>query len=445
MIERARLEGWRVAPTDIYLLLGGEFFLFTLGRSAFGPYASAVVLYLCSLGACVGLYKLTRHRAWPASRPQSEGGTSQGWAMAAALGLGLWLSVPPYVDAIRTTVPQDHSDILMALTVYPQRWLAGQEVYVPLTAELGYFALPTYLPGTWFPFVVPELLQIDYRWVPGAVLGVALAVYFRLLYRQRLTARQLFALTLLPFALLYSVMITEPGVVGWTVELMIVGYYLLLVASILSPSYWGLAVMLILCLLSRFSLVFWVPLHLALLFFQQSRRVALGVTAAVAVGILVLYVVPFLSHDWGMFMRVQAAYTEVGLNEWNHLNAAGRPMHLFNGIGLGNFFYHHMHGPLLERLQALKTVQVTLLLLTVAGSAWLYWRQQAPRTDYRVFSVIVLKAYLTTFYAFVQVPYAYLATVGLFLSLYLAFIAARFGALPATDAPSGPVELGAKG
>ncbi len=427
MAWRARFGRWRVVPTDIYLLLAGEFFLFTLGRGAFGPYASAIVLYLCSLGACVGLYKLTRHRGWPPPRLEA-GASSSRWAVAAAVAVGLWLCVPPYIDAIRTTLPQDQSDIIMALTVYPQRWLAGQEVYRPLTAELGYFALPTYLPATWFPFVVPELLHLDYRWMSGAIFAVGIAVYLYSVYRQRQPARRAFALALLPFGLLYAVMMTEPGVVGWTVELMIAGYYLLLVASILQRSYWGQAAMLIICLLSRFSLVFWVPLHLALLFFQGSRRVALGAAGAVAAGVLLLYVVPFLSHDWGMFMQVQHSYTDVALNEWRHLNAQGRPLHLYNGIGLGNFFYRHGGGSLLSRLHSLQTVHIALLLIIVAGGAWLYWRQRAPRTDYRVYSVLVLKVYLTTFYAFVQVPYAYLACVGLFLSLFLALIAARYPA-----------------
>ena len=437
MAVPVRSGKWRVAPADIYLLLAAEGFLFTLGRHAFGPYASAVVLYLCSIAACVGIYLLTRHSTWPPSRlgaATALGLPAQRWAMAAGLGLGLWLCLPQYIDAIRTTVAQDHSDIVMALTVYPQRWLAGETVYKPLSAELGYFALPTYLPATWFPFVVPELLHIDYRWMSGAVFLIGVGVYLGMVYRQQQPARRTLALAFLPFGLLYSVVATEPGLIGWTVELLIVGYYLLLVAAILQPSYWGQAVMLTLCLLSRFSLVFWVPLHLALLFFQGSRRLALGIAGAVAAGVLLLYVVPFLSHDWSMFMQVQHSYTDVALGEWKHLNEQGRPLHLYNGIGFGNFFYRNMHGPLLSRLHALQTVHVTLLLVIVAAAAFIYWRQTGPRTDYRVYSILVLKVYLTTFYAFLQVPYAYLASVGLFLSLFLVFIVARYtDAVPATE------------
>ncbi|UOG74689.1 hypothetical protein MTX78_21545 [Hymenobacter tibetensis] len=133
---------------------------------------------------------------------------------------------------------------------------------------------------------------------------------------------------------------------------------------------------------------------------------------------------PFLSHDWGLFMRVQSSYTDVAVNEWRHLNDSGLPMHLYNGIGLGNFFFRFSDGELVERIRLLKTVHIALLLFIVAGAAWLYWRQQGQRSDYRIYAVLVLKLYLITFYAFIQVPYSYLAMVGIFPSLFLLLLVA---------------------
>ncbi|GAA3935281.1 hypothetical protein GCM10022406_19560 [Hymenobacter algoricola] len=47
---------------------------------------------------------------------------------------------------------------------------------------------------------------------------------------------------------------------------------------------------------------------------------------------------------------------------------------------------------------------------------------KAPRTDDWVFAIIVLKLYLATFYVFLQVPYAYLASVSIFASLFLVLL-----------------------
>jgi hypothetical protein len=69
-------------------------------------------------------------------------------------------------------------------------------------------------------------------------------------------------------------------------------------------------------------------------------------------------------------------------------------------------------------------VQAALLLAVTAGLALLYWRQRPPRMDYRLFAVLALKFYLAVFYAFVQVPYAYLALVGIALSVWLVVLVA---------------------
>ena len=237
--------------------------------------------------------------------------------------------------------------------------------------------------------------------------------------RLRRSRARTFALAVLPFGLLYAVLRTEPSVVGNTVEMMIVGYYLLLVAGVLLPGRAVRIAGLTLCLLSRFSLVFWVPLYLGLLFFQASRREALLTAAWVAAGVGALYVVPFLAHNWSLLAEAQRAYTGAALAEWQHLNEQGLPYHLYNGVGLGNFFYRFAPGPLLARIDLLKHVQLALLLGLVGGAAALYWRQRRPPHRLPPVRRAGAQAVPGRFYAFVQVPYAYLAAVGIFLSLYL--------------------------
>ncbi len=61
------------------------------------------------------------------------------------------------------------------------------------------------------------------------------------------------------------------------------------------------------------------------------------------------------------------------------------------------------------------------LLLSVAAvalAAFLYHRLR-HRYNYRVFALIALKFYLATFYAFIQIPYLYLISLGLFISVFV--------------------------
>lgn len=408
-------------PALVYCLLLAEALLFTYARGKLGPYASAVALLGCSVAACAAAHGYLRHRAWPRHEP--AGRPRQYGAIALACGLGVAVCGLRWHKILgEFEVQISNSDIIPSLSIYTRRWLAGEEVYRSFASEIGYELFPTYLPATWGPYVVPQMLGFDYRWMSGALLLLGFGAYEVLVGRLRRSRARTFGLAVLPFGLLYAVLRTEPSVVGNTVEMMIVGYYLLLVAGVLLPGRAVRIAGLTLCLLSRFSLVFWVPLYLGLLFFQASRREALLTAAWVAAGVGALYVAPFLAHNWLLLAEAQRAYTGAALAEWQHLNDQGLPYHLYNGVGLGNFFYRFAPGPLLARIALLKQVQLALLLALVGGAAALYWRQRQPRTDYRLFAVLVLKLYLAVFYAFVQVPYAYLAVVGIFLSLYLVLV-----------------------
>ena len=415
----------------LYALLLAELLLFTWFRGLFGPYASPVVLYGLALASCAGLYRLTRHAAWPPAAAADSGVPASSWPGRAATLLaviaGTWVSTVWALKFIRQMpLNVNSSDIIPAVQVYARRWLADEPVYQPLTRELGRFALPTYLPATWFPFVLPEWLGFDYRLLAfAALLGLGAGSYLLVLRPGSLRRRwpAALALALVPFVSVFFLVRTEKGLVGQTVEGLIIGYYALLVAGILRRNLLLTALGLSLCLLSRYALVLWVPLYLGLMFGQDSRRRALLLAGLVLAAVGLFYGLPYLRHDWTLPARVLAAYTDAAVAEWQHLRPTdGRPYHVYNGVGLAPFFYHFGPASLLARVQLLKAVHLTLLLATVLGAALLYVRQQAPRTDYRLYAVLVLKLYLATFYAFLQVPYAYLAAVGIFLSAFLVLI-----------------------
>lgn len=409
----------------LYLLLLAELLLFTWFRGVLGPYSNPVVLYGLAVAICALLYRHIRHAAPPAAAtPQRQ--PFRGAAVLAASGAGVWISTA-WVRKIMRELPVEvnSSDIIPSVQVYARRWLAGQEIYRPLTPELHRFMAPTYLPATWFPFVLPEWLGFDYRWLAwAALLGLGAGGYLLVLLlgpRRRAWPATLL-LAAVPFLSIFSLLRTEESLVGQTVEGLIIGYYALLVAGILRR--WGglEALGLVLCLLSRYALVFWVPLYLGLVYFQDSRRRALRLAGAVLAGVLGLYVLPYLARDWTVFAQVQDYYTAAAVSEWQRRGPGGLPYHLANGVGFAPYFYRFAPGPVLHKIQLLKAVQAALLLLVTAGAAGLYWRQRAPRTNYRLYAVLVLKLYLATFYAFVQVPYAYLAAVGVFLSAFLVLV-----------------------
>ena len=426
----------------IYALFFAELTLFTWQRNYFGPYVSPAILYLTALALSLSVLVYARGRQWNPvptrvvqlpSRQWWHNTWARGVALATGAIAGGWYTTNLVKREVRGFRPiLEFADIIPALQAYARRWLVGAEIYTPLTWELGYFELPTYLPAMWFPFVLAEWMGFDYRYMAWGIFLLGVAFYELLVWRLHKNGLQTLLLALLPFVTFYAFITYVWAYVGITVEYMLLGYYALLVAGILLR-WWPLqALGLLLCILSRYSLVFWAPLYLGLMFFYGSRRHALLIAGTVAVGVVALSIVPYLSHNWGLFMEVQRSYTDAAAYEWKHLNGEGLPIHVYNGLGFASFFYKYGHGSLYDRIGLLKTVHVGLLVSIVVAAGVVYYRQNIQRTDYRVFVVVILKLYLATFYAFLQVPYAYLATLGVFMSVFLVLITAGLKSPSAT-------------
>ncbi|QNH62115.1 hypothetical protein [Hymenobacter sediminicola] len=383
-----------------------EFLLFTFLRNVFGAALSPVVLWLAGVGVGISGLWAFRGRSLPVLRPATKA-----QLISAALLLGALVAFGLRVARMLGKVPIDPalSDVIPSIEVMVQRWLAHEAVYVPIL-DFGYIIYPTYLPLTWLPFVPAELLHIDYRWVAFVGFGLAVAVGVGLLIRRQLPLPATLALAVVPLLLLQAILQTDPNTLTRTIELLIVGFYLLLAFSLWRGPWWVQALCLTVCILSRFSLVFWVPLWLAILWQQQGRMVALRVTGLVAALVLVIYIAPFLSHDWGAFARAQDTYTGAAIGEWEQ-PPIGRPEHLYRGVGLAAFFHRLAPGDIAQRVQLVRLVHAGVCVAVVVAAA-AYWFGRRPRLDYRIYGLLTLKVYLATFYAFVQVPYIYLTLVG---------------------------------
>ncbi|PJJ48474.1 hypothetical protein [Hymenobacter chitinivorans] len=416
-----------VLIAGIGLLFVLEVLFFTYLRNSLGPYWSPVTLYALSLGLCLLTARavLGYRFAWPATT------AAVAWprlAVAAALTLVSWLITMPVLRKLMAqhvvSTIGSRSDILPALQVYVTRFLGPEPVYRPITL-LGYTFLPNYPPLQWLPFVPAEVLGLDYRaWAFGALLLALLVAYQWQLVRLALPRGEWLLKAVLPVLVLHFAVLTDKSMFGLTVESLIVGYYCILAISTLSSNPWLKALGLVLCLLSRFSLVLWVPLYGLLLLRENPRRGWRTAGLALAGGLLVLG--PFLLHDPTIFLRAQLENLGIAEGEWQHIDPLAPvavPMHLFNGVGMAPWFYD-LPGTLTERITRLQFAQFGLCTAVVVLAGLLFWRVR-HRFDPRLAALLSLKAYLATFYAFLIIPYTYLASVSLFTSLFVVLIVSR--------------------
>ncbi|HNG89026.1 MAG TPA: hypothetical protein PK858_02440, partial [Saprospiraceae bacterium] len=345
-------------------------------------------------------------------------------ACAAVFLLGAISSTNLVKGNLRTTpLRVDVSDVVPQIQILVRRWLAGESPYQPIEFGHPYEFFPAYLPAHWMPFSLFEGWGTDYRLGATYLLWAMLAGAMWSLVRAPISLMRKVLWSAAAFLVFDLFALTSGFMFAIAVEQLIMGYYLLLMVGLTER--WGLAAMaaaLLLCLLSRFSLVFWVPLWLLALWWCGQGRRAGQMTLALAAGLLLLYGLPFVWQDPAMLWKGQQTYQSATLIEWGDV-AAQRP-HLSGGRGFAVYFWEMTRLPVAARLRALQWTAGGLSLLAAAALLGGYRRRRAslPVEDFAVGS---LKIMLSVFYAFVQIPYDYLYLVPAGATLGLLYWAVR--------------------
>lgn len=309
------------------------------------------------------------------------------------------------------------SDIIPALQLYVQRFLSGELVYAPMQIE-GYIVYPNYFSMAWLPYCFSELLHIDYRWTTYIVFLIPLFIYLIQIARSNIHPIELAIKTVIPFAMLYSLMLYGNDIFGYSVELMLIGLYFLLALSLMHRSTFIMAAGIVIVLLSRYSFSFWLPVYLLIIWMERGFKAVLKVSLWVLFGVLVLYVIPFLSKDWESMSRGFAYYNRFIENSWTvFLNDAGKPFMLLTGYSMAIYIFDFLDGELIQRLTAARFFQLAISLLTAALIFFNYYRNRNKGLNVKIYLLITLTLYLFVFYGFFMTPFRYLYHLPLLLCI----------------------------
>lgn len=370
------------------------------------PTLRALLLLLCGLGIGVGAAFAGRSPVRGPLLPVSRAAVAAAWLVLASL---LSILILPSLQRALRGFPLDprQSDIYPQVAINIRHLLSGVPVYAEHT-ELGLPIFPTWLPAQWLPFLATSAMEVDHRWLPPVAYGLATLLIGLSDIRNRSPGAGLFLVLLWSALVPATIMAHHQLVVGWTMEFLIAGYYLVLAWSLRESRPVFVGAGLGLCLVSRYALAPWVLL-LGAVYWASRRRRQLVTVAGVALGIvLALYVLPFLARDPGILVRSFQSYTELLPIEWVKPE---RSSHLYAGYGLAGWLSDNTRGDLPTRLRFVRhlhlavSVGIVFLLLPLAS------RQARRSNDPSLPALWSLKGALTVFYAFVPVPYPYLWVV----------------------------------
>lgn len=236
----------------------------------------------------------------------------------------------------------------------------------------------------------------------------------------------LFLPVLAPWVMLFVFMQHDRNAFGNAVETLIVAYYLALAFSLFqSPG--AMAFGIVLCLLSRISFTFWLPMYGLLILLHMGWGKALRTGVYVFGAVLLLYVFPFILPDGGkMFLEGLKYYDLCAIGEWYRQSwqpEGSIPTHLGRGIGFAYFWYQF--GAEAQQYAACQKA-FQLICLATAGFLFLgycFGRKRNIQMD--IYGVVSLKVYLTLFYAFFPIPYHYLFQTPCLLSLALVLVVVK--------------------
>jgi hypothetical protein len=339
--------------------------------------------------------------------------------------LGILLSQNLLNKIIKSTpIDVKYSDIIPLVAKMANRFLNGEFVYAVIN-DWGYELYPTYLTLQWLPFSLAELLNMDYRWFGYLVFIGAIIIFSIFTLRKNISLERYALLVLLPFIMFLILAKIEPVVFGVTVETLVIGYYLLMALCIFSKSNLVRALSLLVCVLSRYALVIWIPLYILIVFFVESKRNAIIISAICATGVLLLYVLPFMTVDINIFSNAHKAYYGAAVGEWSGQGwqqPGEKPYQLFQGIGLSGFIYDNTSGDIVNKVSIAQRIHlvVSVLITLLLG---LFYYVFKSKLNHRIFLLGSLKVYLAFFYSLIQVPYNYLFLSMIIVSLPILAIA----------------------
>ena len=300
------------------------------------------------------------------------------------------------------------SDVIPQIFTLTRRFLRGEMPYYPIPYH-DHALFPTYLPMQWLPYTIAEKMKIDYRWIPAGILFLSSTYHFiqTISKSQQITVKLGIA-ALWPVIIWATLIFYDIDLFGVTVESLIAAYYLFTASAVRKGNIYLLATGLCLTLLSRYGIIFWVPCAIAALFFRHGFKPVAKVGAILLLAFLMIYWLPFMRMDSLIFLKGYAYHTNAALGEWRHLNEQGQPTHLYNGLGIASLIYRLFNSwPLALRLALHQKIHLGVCITYIVALTYWYYRQRSS-ISLKTFLLFSLKSYLTLFYLFIQIPYAYL-------------------------------------
>lgn len=388
----------------------GLFFLQMLiifyGTEPFGKYWNPLFIFIIS--AAIPAYLVWLHLHASAS-PQIMGASPIRQRLLWALG-GLLSVLLAYEEfrklVVKFSEPEKWSDVITQARVLYERFSQNEFPYTPIEIVGSHTLQPIYMPMHWLPVGIIDLFQIDIRWAGYIVFAIVATLFGWLLSTQKASTSIRIAVLMLPSIVLWAFIIKAPADIMVSFEVVVAAYYLLLASGLAGRKLWVVTLGIILCLLSRYTLFFWIPLFAILLFIEYRWKKSLLVWTTVGAAVLLLFIIPFYLRDPDLIDRGLSHYKSATVGEWIGYGDPPTSWTHENGISIAPHFKALLKGEMKHRVANARMIQ-GIILLILFGAFLLGYIRWKRKFDIYTYSLIALYCFMFCYYFFAPLTYRY--------------------------------------
>lgn len=405
---------WNIKYILIALVVISVFTLIyfqTYGRNALGPYTSPIIWF--AAGMIFALASFFHRHLRNADRPIP--GTYAvvcrviGWL---AFLLSCALSYSHLEKLFRKyPVKLDGSDVIPTIQTFVQRFLEREEVYTSIQYP-GYESIPTYLSLTWLPYIPAEIFSWDYRWTAFTAIVLISTILLIKAWKNTVNKVSWLLLALTISLVIHGLSTTDEGNMRFAVEFLPAAYYLILFMTLNSRQPAWVILGISLCILSRYSLVLWLPAYGFILWKEHGIEYFLKIVVGVAIVLLCLYILPFIGTDWEILTRGFKFYAENAASKWTPFSwqpDGSKPFHLKQGYGFALQFFSGYTEDIQGGIDLMKRIQLISVSVISVATVGLYIKFRTRlRGHIKIYLATSLMIYLLLFYSFLYAPYGYL-------------------------------------
>lgn len=377
------------------------------------PFASLAISLLL-LNYCFNFFLRNK-----ASSPNLQSSWGQNWAHAGVAILGLLLAYEELRKLwVKYPEPVNISDVLPQLEWQCNLFFSGQFPYQTLVLPT-HQPFPVYMPLHWGPIQIANILQIDTRWSGVLLMLVALGISGYWLrkthpgtpWRISLPALLLLSLPLWGFIWLAGVHIAV------SLETVIVAWYLLLAAGLATRNHWMIGIGICGAVLSRYSLICWIPLFAYLLWRYEHRKYSYYLWGSAFAAGMLLFVLPFWLKDPSIVSKITGYYDHCSVLAWIKPDQYT----YLDGLSFNIHLREWLPGSPEQNWPLARVIQFGLQFVVAVLGAYFYHKKWRASMDIYTFSLFALALMLLLFYQFSPMIFKYYMLVPLTVVAVLAW------------------------